>query len=109
MSGHQEYKCPGCGFEWESLGQPICPRCSPFAAPSGSASWSKTPPTGPGYSQALPSASVRVKTGDVVRFRSGGRHKHGIVMQVTANHLLVYSKRNGGMHSVRPEDVKRIL
>jgi hypothetical protein len=58
---------------------------------------------------ALPSASVRVKTGDVVRFRSGGRHKHGLVMQVTENHLLVYSKRNGGMHSVRPEDVMRIL
>jgi len=58
---------------------------------------------------ALPSASVRVKTGDVVRFRSGGRHKHGLVMQVTENNLLVYSKRNGGMHSVRPEDVMRIL
>ena len=58
---------------------------------------------------ALPSASVRVKTGDVVRFRSGGRHKHGMVMQVTANHLLVYSKRNGWMHSVHPEDVTRIL
>lgn len=68
------------------------------------------PATARDAAQALPSASARVKTGDVVRFRSGGRHKHGMFMQATENHLLVvYSKRNGGMHSVRPEDVKRIL
>lgn len=39
MSGHQEYKCPKCGCEWETLDAPNCPRCSSFAAPPGSAAY----------------------------------------------------------------------
>lgn len=27
MSGHQEYTCSTCGFEWESLERPDCPQC----------------------------------------------------------------------------------
>lgn len=31
MSGHQEYQCEKCGFEWESLDLKNCPRCNPCA------------------------------------------------------------------------------
>lgn len=39
MSGHQEYKCHKCGYEWETLDAPNCPACSSFAAPAGYAAW----------------------------------------------------------------------
>lgn len=31
MSGHQEYQCPVCGYAWETLGVPDCPRCRELA------------------------------------------------------------------------------
>lgn len=37
MSGHQEYKCPKCGFEYESLDAFDCPKCRELAAPARSA------------------------------------------------------------------------
>jgi hypothetical protein len=36
MSGYQEYKCRTCGYEWESLDAPDCPRCRELAASNGS-------------------------------------------------------------------------